>query len=145
MGTIWGRNYRSKLKFGAALLAGGLPSGALLGLLYEVFGILEPWMWYLCGCVFYTVTVFTDAYIDDDSTLFSESDHRSKIKLLTVHLGYVCVLFLLIQLALYLRPHLPQPMPLRGKSGISWGEFALIAAIFLVYFVEEDWLIGKKK
>jgi hypothetical protein len=142
---FWGPYQRSKLKFGAALLAGALPSGLLIGLLYEVFGRVDLWMWYLCGCVFYSITVFTNAYIDDGSTLFSASDGRPKSKLALVHLSYLGVLFLIAQFAQRLWPHLPRVLLAQDRRGFSWAGLLLTVAVCVVFFVEESWLAAAKR
>jgi len=102
-------------------------------------------MWYFCGCAFYTIAVFVNAYIDDDSTLLSDADTRSKGKLLAVHLGYLCVLCLVVQAAVSLRSHLSKSMLLQNGRGGSWADLLFVAALITVYFIEEDWLAAAKK
>lgn len=142
---FWNPYQRGKLKFGAAGLAAAIPSGAALYLLYEVFGLREPWIWYVCGSLFYTLFVFGYAYIDESSTLFSEKDSRSKSKLVAVHLSYLLALFLVVQTAEYLKPHLPPSMLAESRKGSSWFEIMVFAAVAIVFFVEESWLKAEEK
>jgi uncharacterized membrane protein YecN with MAPEG domain len=89
---FWNHYQQGKLKFAAAGLAAAIPSGVVFFLLYEVLGMREFWIWYISGFLFYTIFVFGYAYIDDDSTLFSDKDSRSKNKLIGVHLSYLCAI-----------------------------------------------------
>jgi hypothetical protein len=142
---FWNRYQRDKLKFGAGILIGAIPSAALLIFLNEVLGLNDPWVWYISGSLFYTIAVLVNAYIDDGSVLFTKEDSRSKSKLTLVHLSYLCALFLTIQIAQYLRPRLPPAMLARDPKGGTWAQFALFVAICAFFFVEESWLAAKKK
>ena len=75
---FWNSYQKGKLKFAAAGAVAAIPSCALLFLLYQVFGQIQSWMWYVSGFLFYTIFVFGYAYVDDNSTLFSEEVHARK-------------------------------------------------------------------
>jgi hypothetical protein len=146
MGNPFGNSYqKGKLKFAAAGLVAAAPSGAVLFLLYKVFGPIQSWMWYVSGFLFYSIFVFGYAYIDHNSTLFSEHDFRSKSKLAVVHLSYLLVLLVFAQTAGYVKPHLPASMVAEGPKGGSWFEAIVFAVLGVVFFVEVDWLAAKGK
>ena len=136
---------RGKLKFAAAGLAAAIPSGAVLFILYGVLGLRQAWVWYISGLLFYTIFVFGYAYIDDNSTLFSEEDSRSMGKVVIVHLTYLFALFIVIQTAEYFRPHLPPSMLSESRKGSSWFEIILFAAVAIVFFAEENWLAAENE
>jgi uncharacterized membrane protein len=142
---FWNHYQQGKLKFAAAGLAAAIPSGVVFFLLYEVLGMREFWIWYTSGFLFYTIFVFGYAYIDDDATLFSDKDSRSKSKLIGVHLSYLCALFLVVQTAEYLKPHLPASMLSESRKGSSWFEVIVFVAMAIVFFVEEDWLKAEEQ
>ena len=126
-------------------IGGGYSGGALLFFLQEICGFSGPWTWYFSGFVFYTVLVFANAYIEDDSILFSSQDHRSKLRLLGVHCNCLALLFVLIQFALYIQPYLPHSL-VSGKTRTkSWTELLFVASLMAVFFVEENWLAVKGK
>jgi uncharacterized membrane protein len=142
---FWNPYQRGKLKFAAAGLVAAIPSGAVLFLLYRAFGPIQSWMWYVSGLLFYTIFVFGYAYIDDNSTLFSEKDSRSKGKLAFVHLNYLLVLLLVALTAGYVKPLLPASMVTESGKEPSWFEVIVFAAVAVVFFVEESWLSAKGK
>jgi hypothetical protein len=142
---FWNSYQEGRLKFGAAALAAATPSGAMLYLLYELLGLRDAWIWYLSGALFYTLLVFGYAYIDDNSTLFSDKDSRSKSKLAIVHLGYLVFLYFIAQAAEYFHPRLPLSMFSEGRKGSSWFEIVVFAAVGGVFFVEESWLKAEEK
>jgi uncharacterized membrane protein len=141
---MW-KNYRSNLKFGAAALVAAIPGGMLLFFLQEICGFRESWTWYVSGFLFYTVLVFGNAYIEDESILFSQQDRRSKLKLIAVHCICLILLFALIQFALYIRPFLPSWILSGGTKRTSWLELLFFASLMIVFFVEENWLAIKGK
>lgn len=137
--------YRSRLLFGAAALVAVIPSGALLILLQEIWGLSGSWTWYVSGFLFYTILVFINAYFEDDSILFSSEDNRSKLTLLAGHCICLLVLFALIQFGIYIQRFLPHSiLSGRTKRG-SWAEFLFVAALMSVFFVEENWLAVREK
>jgi hypothetical protein len=143
--AFWNCYQGGKLKFLIALLIAALPSGGLFLLLQVITGASRPWIWYLCGCIFYTIAVFTNAYIDRNSILFSKSDHRTKVRLLAVHVCFVCILCSVVLATTYLKPHLPNWMFVHNKKGGSWADLLFIAVTLTVYSIEEDWLATKRK
>jgi|HubBroStandDraft_5_1064220.scaffolds.fasta_scaffold09057_2 uncharacterized membrane protein len=140
---FWNPYQRGKLKFAAAGLVAAIPGSALLFLLYQVFGQIQSWMWYVSGFLFYTIFVFGYAYIDDNSTLFSEKDSRSKSKLTVVHLNYLAVLLFVAVTASYVKPLLPASMVTASRKDPSWFEVIVFAAVAVIFFVEESWLSAK--
>jgi len=142
---FWNPYQRGKLKFAAAGLVAAIPSGAVLFLLYQAFGQLQSWMWYVSGFLFYTIFVFGYAYIGDNSTLFSEKDSRSKGKLALVHLNYLSVLLLVALTAGYAKPLLPASMVTGSGKEPSWFEVFVFVAVAVIFFVEESWLSAKGK
>jgi len=135
---------RADLKFTAAGLAAGIPSGALWFILHEAWGIQGAWVSYLSGFLFYTFFAFGYAYIDDKSTLFRSSDKRSMTKIFIVHLNYLALLFVIIQGAGFIKPYLPDSMLAEGRRG-SWYGFLLFLILGVIFFVEESWLASKPK
>ncbi|MGD0630394.1 MAG: hypothetical protein ABR987_13645 [Terracidiphilus sp.] len=143
MSGAMGSIYRSRLKFGAAALIAAIPGCGLLFLLQRIGGFTGSWTWYVSGFLFYTVLVFGNAYIEDESILFSSGDHRSKLKLIAVHCFCVGILFALIQGALYIRPFLPPSLLAAGTRRVSWMKLLFCALLMAVFFVEENWLAVK--
>jgi hypothetical protein len=135
--------YQGRLKFAAAVLLAAIPGWALLFLLQDICGFNGSWTWYLPGLLFYTILVFGNAYIEDNSILFSAQDHRSKLRLLAVHCVCLATLFFLIQIALYLKPMLPASLFPRGNRRTSWLELLFLGLLMTVFFIEENWLALK--
>jgi uncharacterized membrane protein len=137
--------YVSRLKFAGAALVAAIPGAGLLFLLQEICGFGGSWTWYVSGFLFYSVLVFANAYIEDDSILFSMQDHRSKLRLLGVHCICLALLFAMIQFASYIQPFLPHSILSGRTKRSSWLEFLFVAALMAVFFVEENWLAVKGK
>jgi hypothetical protein len=143
MSNYLGRRFhRADLKFTASGLAAAIPSGALWFILHEAWGIQGAWVSYLSGFLFYTLFAFCYAYIDDQSTLFRSSNKRSLTKIFIVHLNYLVLLFVIIQVSGFIKPYLPDSMLAEGRIG-SWYGFILFLFLGVVFFVEESWLVAK--
>jgi hypothetical protein len=135
---------RREFKFTAAGFAAAIPCGALFLYLHFELGLSQPWVSYLSGFLFYSIFVFGYAWIDDRSTLFSQTDSRSKTRLFVVHLNYLVGLLLVIQAANFLEPYLPASILARRVNGWSWFEFIRFTVLGVVFFVEESWLAAKR-
>lgn len=142
---LWNRYEKGKLKFAAAMFVAAIPSAVVLLLLYSAVGSREPWIWYFAGYLFYTILVFGYAYVDDNSTLFSKTDFRTKSRLAFVHLSYLLSLLLVVQIAEFTKPYLPPSAVFENREGMSWFQIVVFAALAIVFFVEESWLAAKKK
>jgi hypothetical protein len=138
------RFHRADLKFTLCGLAAGIPSGILWVVLHETWGIQDAWVSYLSGFLFYTLFVFGYAFIDDKSTLFRSGNVRSLTKIFIVHLNYLALLFVIIQVAGFIKPYLPDSMLAEGRIG-SWYGFLLFLILGVIFFVEESWLAAKPK
>jgi hypothetical protein len=137
-------HYRSSLKFGAAALVAAIPSSALLWFLQDVCGFQgATWTWYVSGFVFYTALVFGNAYVEDDSILFSSKDRRSKLRILAVHCVCLLVLFAFIQIAVTIRPYLAPSLLFGRAKRTAWLELLFVALLMTVFFIEENWLSVK--
>jgi hypothetical protein len=138
------KSYRwRRFKFAAAGLVAAIPGGGLYIYLHEQLGLSQPWVSYLSGFLFYTIFVFGYAYIDDQSTLFTKDDSRSKTRLFVVHLNYLIALILIVEAANFLRPYLPASVLTQGVDHWSWFEFLRFALLGVLFFVEESWLASK--
>ena len=137
--------YRGRLQFAAAALVAAIPGVAMLFLLQGPCGFSGPWTWYVAGFLFYSIFVFGNAYIEDESILFSSQDHRSKFRLLIVHCTCMALLFALIQFALLVQHYPPASLLSRRSGARSWLEFLLIALLLTVFFIEENWLAAGRQ
>ena len=88
--------------------------------------------------------MFVSALLDNDSTLFSADDPRTRSKLILVHSSYLCIEFLLIRIALLINPQMPLAVRWVDRRGGSWFDLILIAVVMVVFFVEKDWLAAAK-
>jgi len=142
---LWSKYELGKLKFAAVLLIAAVPTCIIWILLSDVVGMGEPAVWYFSGAVFYSIAVFLYASLERGSMLFRDEDTRTMSKLLRVHLGYLCGLFVLLAMAPHIQPHLPEFLLRHDERNSSWAVFLLIIAICAVFFFEENWLAAKKK
>jgi uncharacterized membrane protein len=119
------------------VVALALVSGAAL-----TYFILSGTIWaiYATVCVAYTIVIFGMAWANGKWKLYLGTHSRGVSRLLQIHIGCVLAAILIVWLAIWLNPMMPEWLVSRGGDRWSWYQVLVIVLLVGVVLMEQHWI-----
>jgi len=95
---------------------------------------------YATVCVAYTILVVGMAWADGKWQLYFRGGSQDTSRFLRIHFGFVLAAVLLLWLAIWLSPFMPEWLVSRGGDKWTWYQVLVIVLMVGIFMLEQWWI-----